>query len=129
MEVIDFGGTHSAHSIGELEQLLGVRFKDQRNHYWLRADGSDFPRLSIAVNGDLSEIHYFPKDRHPGYLSIGGRLNLDPDKMTTFSVGPSRSHDIQTGNEFVISFAEAMKVAKEFFHSQELPRSIEWVEL
>ena len=129
MEVIDFGGTHSAHSIAELEQLLGVRFKDQLNHFWLLADGSDFPRLAIMVKGDLSAIHYFPQERHAGYVSLGGKLNLDPDKMTTFSINHSPAHNISVRNEFVIPFSEAMKVAKEFFHSQELPRSIGWVEL
>ena len=61
MEVIDFDGAHSAHSIAELEQLLGVRLKDQVNHFWLRADGSKFPELAISVKGDLSAIHYFPQ--------------------------------------------------------------------
>ena len=129
MEVEDLSGTHSAHSIAELEQLLGVRFKDQLNHFWLRADGSEFPELAISVKGDLSAIHYFPQKRHAGFVSLGGKLNLDPDKTTTFSISHSAADDAKVRNEFVMPFSEAMNVAKEFFHSQELPRSIEWVEL
>src|SRR6266481_4485112 len=129
MKVIDFDGHHSVHSIAELEQLLGVRFKDQLNHFWLRADGSDFPRLAIMVKGDLSAIHYFPKDRHPGYVSLGGKLNLDPDRTATFSISHSPADDVKVRHEFVIAFSKAHEVAKEFFHSRERPRSIEWCEL
>ena len=114
MEVEDLSGTHGAHSIAELEQLLGVRFNDRLNHFWLRADGSKFPELAIMVNGDLSAIHYFPQKRHAGFVSLGGKLNLDPDKTTTFSISHSPADDAQVRHEFVIPFSEAMKVAKEF---------------
>ncbi|HXA70012.1 MAG TPA: hypothetical protein VNW24_06160 [Stellaceae bacterium] len=130
MEVEDLSGTHSVHSIAQLEQLLGVRFKDQENEFWLRADKSDHPALSIMVKGDLAAIHYFPKEGHAGHVSIGGKMNLDAKKMTKFSIGSlDPGATIHVPNHLIVSFSEALEVAKEFFRSQELPRSIEWFEL
>jgi len=45
MEVHDFGGRHSVHSIAQLEQLLGTRFKDQLNEFSLCADFAVMARL------------------------------------------------------------------------------------
>jgi hypothetical protein len=130
MKVIDFGGTHSAHSIPQLEQLLRARFRNQENEFLLAPDASKYPYLSIMVRGDVAVLYYFPEGDHAGYLAVGGKLNLDLQEMTTFQIGgldPGDTIDIQ--NEFIVPFSEALKVAEEFFHSQELPRSIEWFEL
>jgi hypothetical protein len=130
MEVEDFSGTHSVYSIAQLEQLLGERFKDQENEFWLRADKSDHPALSIIVKGNLAAVHYFAKEGHAGHVSIGGKMNLDPKKMTKFAIGSLDSGDtIHVPNHLIVPFSEALDVAKEFFHSQELPHSIEWFEL
>ena len=132
MEVGDFGGTHSADSVAELEQLLGARFKDQLNEFWLCADKSDYPALVIYVRGDFAAIYYYAADDdRAGYVSIGGKkMNLDIEEMTTFRIGGFNPGDtIHVWNKFLIPFSKAAEVAKEFFHSQELPRSIEWLEL
>jgi hypothetical protein len=130
MKVQDFGGTHSVRFIAELEELLQARFKDQLNEFSLCADSSDYPLLWIFVKGDLVAIYYIPADGQAGYVSIGGQMNLDPKKMTTFQIGGFDPGDtIDVHNEFIVPFSEALKVAKEFFHSQELPRSIKWFEL
>src|ERR1700752_4356238 len=129
MEASDFDGTHKVHSIAELEQLLGVRPKNRKNHYWLRSDGSKYPYLAIMVKGDLSAVYYFPGGGHAGFVSRGERLNLDLDKKTTFSITRSPADDVYIRNEFVISFTEAREIAKELFNSQNLPRSIHWFEL
>lgn len=130
MIVHDFGGTHRVHSIAELEPLLGARFKHQMNEFSLRPDSTVYPLIKIYVRGDLGAMYYIPEDGEAGYASVGGKMNLDPDKMTTFSIDnrdPGESIDVW--NRFVIPFSKAVEVAKEFFHSEELPRSIEWFEL
>jgi hypothetical protein len=130
MEVFDFGGTHYVHSIAELERLLEARYKNQMNEFALYPEGTDHPSLVIYVKDDLAVIFYHSLPEDPGYMSIGGKINLDPQKMTTFSIDnldPGESIDIW--NDFIVPFAEAVTVAKEFFHSQERPRSIEWFAL
>lgn len=128
MIVIDFSGEHSVQSIADLEQRLGVRFNDKENGFVLSPDSSEFPQLFIQVNGNLAVIHYFHEHGQAGYESLGGKMNLNPDETTTFSL--HRSGDpIYVLNRFIVPFSEALEVAKEFFNSQELPRSIEWLQL
>ena len=130
MIVHDFGGTHRVHSIAELEQLLGARFKDELNEFSLRPDSSVYPLIKIHVRGNLAAIYYIPADREAGYVSDGGKMNLNLKEMTSFSIGPmGRSETIDVPNGFIVPFPEASKVAREFFNSQELPRSIEWYKL
>lgn len=130
MRVHDFGGTHRVNSMARLEQLLGARFNDQLNEFSLYSDSSIYPLLTIMVKGDLAAIHYFPEDGHAGYVSIGGKTNPDPKKTTTFHIGTLDAGDTaNVPNEFIVPFSEALEVAKEFFRSQELPRSIKWLEL
>ena len=127
MIIHDFGGSHSVHSIAQLEQLLAARFTDQLNEFSLCADSSLYPLLIIFVRGDLATIYYIPADMEAGYMSIGKKTNLDPKGETTFATG-DLDEPIDFSNEFVIPFSEALKVAREFFHSTALPRSIEWEE-
>jgi hypothetical protein len=130
MVVTDFDGDHSVHSMAQLEHLLGVRFRDEQNLFHFSPDLGDCPALTIHVKADVAVIYYYPEDGHPGYVSLGGKLNLDPKESTTFAISkdyPETSIDAR--NVYLVPFSEAVKVAKEFFHSQELPRSIEWREL
>jgi hypothetical protein len=130
MKVIDFGGSHSVHSIAQLEQLLKARFKDQQNEFSLCPDSGVYPLIKIHVRGDLAAIYYMRGDDRAGYVSVGGQMNLDPDGETSFPIGAIDQGDtIDVLNEFIVSFSEAVNVAKDYFHSQELPRSIEWLEL
>jgi hypothetical protein len=128
MKVTDFSGKHSVHSLAELEQRLAVRFDDEENGFVLAPDSSAYPQIFIEVKANLAVIHYFRGDGRAGYESLGGKLNLDPDKKTTFSLDRS-GELIYVSNRFIVPFSEALEVAKEFYHSQELPRSIEWFEL
>jgi hypothetical protein len=86
MIVGDFDGNHSVQSVAQLEQRLGVRFKDDENGFGLTPDSSDYPALDIYVRGDLAVIYYVPDDGQTGYVSVGGKMNLDPKEWTTFSI-------------------------------------------
>ena len=80
------------------------------------------------MRGDLTAIYYIPGDRQAGYVSVGGKMNLNPKEMTTFPIG-ELGETIDVLNDSIVPFSEALEVARKFFHSQELPRSIEWFEL
>src|SRR5262249_4626794 len=130
MNVGDFGGDHSVQTIAQLEQLLGVRFKDEQNLFHLTPDSGDYPSLTAHVRGDLAAIFYVPEDGQTGYVSLGGKMNLNPKEATTFSIdGLDPGESIDVRNKFIVPFSEALEAAKEFFRAQELPRSIEWLEL
>jgi hypothetical protein len=132
VKVIDFGGTHIVHSAAELEQVLQARFKHEMNEFSLSDEPRrSYPLLVIYARGDLATMFYYKADdRLPGYTSIGGEMNWDSQKMTNFSIDnldPGESIDVW--NHFVVPFSKSVEVAKEFFHSREMPHSIEWFEL
>ena len=130
MNVSDFGGDHSVQSIAQLEQLFGVRFKYDQNQFALSPDSSNYPLLLIYMRENLAVIYYIPEDGQAGYVSLGGKMNLDPKERTTFSIDnldPGETIDVL--NNSIVPFPEALEAAKEFFRSQELPRSIEWRQL
>jgi hypothetical protein len=130
MELDDFGGSRNVRSIAQLEQVLRARFTDQLNEFTLTPDSSDYPRLWIFVRGDLAAVYYIARDDdRAGYVSVGGNLNLNPKEMTTFAIGDDTGETIDVLNDSIVPFSEAVEAAKEFFHSQEMPRSIEWLEL
>jgi len=54
-----------------------------------------------------------PEHRVAGYQSLGGKMNLDPDKKTTFLLDRS-GELIYVSNRFILRFSEALEVAKEF---------------
>ena len=131
MRVNDFTGVHNVQSMAQLEQRLGLRFLDEQNLFHLIPDSADYPALTIHVRADRAVIYYVPKDGHSGYVSLGGKMNLDPKEWTTFSIdGFDPGETIDVPHEFIVPFSEAVKAAKEFFHSdaQERPRSIEWTQ-
>src|SRR5580700_4839089 len=128
MELDDFGGSRNVRSIAQLEEVLRARFRDQQNEFSLTPDSDDYPLLWILVRGDLAAIYYIPGDRQAGYVSVGGKTNLNPKEMTTFPTG-DLGETIDVLNRFIVSFSEALEAAREFFHSQELPRSIKWLKL
>ena len=130
MEVSDFGGPHIVRSVAELEQALRARFKNQMNGFMLHADSTDHPLLVIYVTSDLAVLFYHPIPDDPGFMSMGGSKNLDLEKITIFSLSNLHPETtIEVESKFVVPFSTALEVAKEFFHSQERPRSIEWLEL
>jgi len=55
-------------------------------------------------------------------------MNLNPKEITTFAIGDA-GETIDVLNDSIVPFSDALEVAKEFFHSQEMPRSIKWLEL
>jgi len=127
LRIQDFENTRNADDVNELERALRVRH-DDANSFWLSHGKETKPALSILVRGDLAYLHYFPDDSHPGFSSIGAVRELKRDGTTTFFLDtPEQEQEIV--NSSIVSFSEAVKVAKEFFISKDLPEAIKWFEL
>ena len=128
MRIEDFEGAYEASDISELETVLQKRYGPGVNGFWLSHDNKKHPSVSLLVKGDLACLHYFPTDSHPGFLSVGSVQELNPDEATIFFLdNPDQEQEMP--NSSVIHFSKAVQVAKDFFASEELPRSIEWLEL
>lgn len=116
-------------NIGDLGNVLLVRHGDENNCFWLVHDGSELPQMGVLVKGELSSNTYLPQDGHAGFNSIGGVSGLKEGGSTRFSISTHQADDLECCNEFVLMFPKALDIAKEFFKSPEMPKSIEWFEL
>jgi hypothetical protein len=114
--------------VAGVETVLRKQEGDGVNCFWLWQEKMETPILIIHVNKDLTTLHYFPSDDHPGFYSEGAMPGLDPDGDTVFFMN-NLTEEEEFPNYKVVPFAAALVAAKEFLASPELPPSIEWVEL
>jgi hypothetical protein len=128
MRVQDFTQILEANNKTELEAALTKRYQNGVNGFWLSRDANKYPVLSILVKGDLASVHYFPKERHPGFTPVGKIEGLKPGGTTTFFLD-TISQKQEVLNDAIVPFTAALTAAKEFLFSKELPQSIEWLEL
>jgi len=128
MTIWDLKGKHEANDISEFESVLDKRYGPDVNAFWMMHDEELNPAISLLVRGDLSYIHYFPVEGHPGFASVGSIEDLDMDGFTTFRF-ETLEQEQEIWNRQVIPASAAMSAAKDFFNSKELPKSILWNEL
>jgi len=114
-------------SINELETALAKRY-DDRNCFWISHDDHQYPTLGILVKGDMAYVSYLPRELEAGFRSVGD-MGADPDDMVTLSISEFKGDDVDVLREAIVPWPTALSVAKEFFHSKELPTSIEWFQL
>jgi hypothetical protein len=112
-----------------VEAALGWRDDRGGGIFWLSPDDERYPALAIRVSGDLADVHYFPRDGHPGFRCLGGE-GLPQGGLTTFVY---RECEPATGekilNKFVVSFEIASAVAREFFRTEQMSEAVPWFEL
>ena len=126
MIIEDFSGSFEVEDVVEVERILTRRYAGCYNGFWLFHE-SKFPSLSILVKDEVAYAHYFPKERHAGFRSKGHEPNLNGDTTEFRLDNTNQKEEIE--NSAVISFADELSVAKDFFYSSEIPRVIEWIEL
>jgi hypothetical protein len=130
MRINDFSRvTHYAGSIEQIDKILHQRYGNGVNEFFLAHGDERYPVISLQVSGRLACMYYFPREGHPGFVSLGDlkSVGLQPGGETTFYVAPDQP--IWAINEHVISFSDALKVVHEFCGDPALPKSIEWFEL
>jgi len=129
MKVIYFDGVQEATSVDELETILKKEHGVGVNSFWLSHGSDAYPTLSLLVKGDLATLNYVPKEDDAGFASVGKVPELKPGETTTFSISNNRADDVVVLNDAVLPFSVALRAAKEFFFSKDLPRSVEWLRL
>jgi hypothetical protein len=125
MRIQDYDSVCDVTTHADIEKALGKRHAGH-NEFWLSHGAELHPAMSILVNGDLASIHYFPTERNPGFASVGGLQNVEPTEVVFF-VSPTEKIWVDSGA--VISFADAVRAAREFSISATMPKCIEWLEL
>jgi hypothetical protein len=112
----------------DIDAALRKRHGSGRNAFWLSHGAELFPAINIMVKGDLAYVHYFPKEEHPGFASVGKLPGLRPNGDTNFFMSSS-DEPVEIRNGAVVHFLDALKVAQEFATSSVVPRCIQWFEL
>ena len=127
MRIEDYDSDREATDPTDIDAALSKRHGDGLNSFWLSHGAEEFPVINILVKGDLAYVHYFPKDRHPGFASAAKVLGPRPDETSIFFEYPTEKMWIL--NSALIPFSDALKAAQEFAASKTMPKCIQWSEL
>ena len=112
-----------------LEKALAYRDRCGGAQLWLSPNNADFPCLAFRISGEVGDIHFFPKEGHPGYRRLGGKgLPHGGVKALVFD-GCDPKDGEETPNLFIISPEEIIGVAKSFLCVTNIVNLEAWVEL
>lgn len=129
MRVDSYRQTWEVEDDKSLEAVLAWRDDREGGIFWLTPDGARYPALAIRVSGDVADVHYFPRNGHPGFRCLGGRGLPEGGSTTLVYQGCDPASGEQTPNEFVIPFETARSVAREFVRSWRRSETVSWFEL
>jgi hypothetical protein len=129
MRLQDMKGTRHIKDSMTLEEDLNRRYGLGVNAFWLSHENDERATLLILVNNELASLHYFPPGQHPGFQSLGNVPTLKKAGGFTgfFMNNPDEIQEIT--NAAVVPFSAALEAAKEFPARDELPKSMNWLEL
>jgi hypothetical protein len=127
MRIQEFESVYEADGAADVEAVLTKRYS-AANAFWLSHGSDKYPVVSILVNGELASLHYFPKECHPGFRSVGTMEGLSPGATATFFMNSLRE-EVQVLNDSIVPFSLALRAACEFCASTDLPRCVQWFEL
>ena len=112
----------------DLEEVLTWRDARGGGIFWLTHD-EQYPTLAIRVSGDLADVHFFPRNGHPGFRCLGGAGMPDGGSMRFVFQGCDPADGEDTPNEFVVPLRTAKSIATEFLRSERKARDVSWFEL
>ena len=129
MKVADINGVEQVNNVDDLQTVLARRCETGFNSFWLSHGDEEYPALSLMVKGELAALSYIPKEFDAGFSSVGTLPHLNAGETTTFSISKHRADDVDVSNDAELPFSVALQAAKDFFHSRDLPQSVEWLRL
>ena len=127
MRIEDYDSECEVTDPAGVDAALSKRQGDGLNSFWLSHEPEEFPVINILVKGDLAYVHYFPKDRHPGFASAAKEPGPRPNETSIFFEYPTEKMWVL--NSALIPFSDALKAAREFALSATRPSCIQWSEL
>jgi hypothetical protein len=127
MRIQDYDSVCDVTRPADIEAALSKRHGGGINSFWLSHGAERYPAINIMVRGGLASVHYLPKDRDAGFVSVAKVPGPRPDETSTFFVGPTEKIWVRNGE--LVPFSDALKVAQEFATSATMPRCIQWFEL
>jgi hypothetical protein len=127
MRIEDYDSVCDVTKPADIETALRRRHGIGINSFWLSHGAEEFPTINVMVKGDRAYVHYFPKDREPGFASVAKVPGPRPNETSVFFV--RRTEKVWVRDGAVIPFSDALKAAQEFSISATMPKCIQWFEL
>jgi hypothetical protein len=127
MRIEDYDSVCDATNPADIEAALSKRCDGGINAFWLTHGDKEFPTIGILVKGSLANVHYIPRDRDAGFVSVADVSGPSPAETCVFFVRPTEK--IWIRDDAVIPFSDALKVAHEFSISATIPKCIQWFKL
>jgi len=84
MRIYDYETVHNVTKPTDIETVLSKRYGAGRNSFWLSHGDKKYPAINIMVTGDISYVHYFSREGHPGFASVGNLPGLRPGEESDF---------------------------------------------
>jgi hypothetical protein len=129
MHVDGYGRSWQVADVAGLEEVLAWRDACGGAEFWLSHEKEKYPVLAMRVSGDIADVHFFPKEGHPGFRSLGGAGLASGGRTTLIFQGCDPASGEETPNQFVVPFELACSIAKEFFHRKQTSDAVSWFEL
>jgi hypothetical protein len=127
MRIEDFDSKCDVTKPEDVEVALNKRHVGGINAFWLSHGTEKFPAIGILVKGELANVHFFPRERHPGFTSVANVFDHRSNETSIFFVRPTEKTWVR--NDALVPFSDALKVAQEFAASKVMPKCIQWFEL
>lgn len=126
MIVEHFMGKKECNSVEELEEVMEIRNADQTNEFIITGE-EYYPYLVVTTKGHYAVVNYL-EGEGSSYIAVGGTSELGSEGSTIFN-SCSATEEMEMNNYYVLDFASAKRIAREFFQKMELPQGVEWEEL
>jgi hypothetical protein len=127
MRIHDYDSVCDVAKPADIAAAMSKRHDGEINSFWLSHGAELYPAINIMVRGGLASVHYLPKDRDPGFVSVARVSGPRPNETSIFFVGPAEKIWVRNGE--LVPFSDALKVAQEFAISTTMPRCIQWLQL
>ena len=127
MKITHFGGTEECNSIVELCTVLGKRYGNNANEFWIY-NKEKTPCFGVMVKDEYAYIQYFPDDESAGFVGKIENNNLPPEDIMVFYTN-TIDEEIEVFSEMVVPFSEVEKVVIDFYNNCEMPKYLNWNEL
>ena len=88
MRIQDFDSICDVTKPADIMAALSKRHSGGINSFWLSHGVELFPAINIVVKGgDLANVHYLPRDRDAGFMSLAEVFGPIANEIEVFFIG------------------------------------------
>lgn len=125
MKTHHFGGDVECDTPVKLQQLLNLKYGENKVNEFLLKGESKYPYIAIMVKDKDAVVTYFSETEDWMFQAVDSNNKLNKEETSVFYTGTSEL-EIEIYKEFVIPFEKAVKAAIQFFEVQRLSACLKW---